>query len=102
VCGEYDLNFRELNWKKVQTSDGVIIGEAEGGEVDTKTWRVTHIHVGLNDATLKEFGLKKPLLGQVFVCLPVELVERIDDSVKLNLTLAKLKNRKECREYQVE
>ena len=102
VGGGNDLKFRQLNWKEVQTSDGVIVGEAEGGEVDTKSWRVTHIHVGLNDATLKEFGLKKPLLGQVFVCLPVEIVKAVDDMVTLNLTLAKLKTRKECQEFEVE
>jgi sporulation protein YlmC with PRC-barrel domain len=95
------MDLGKLNWKKVVTSDGVTIGELQGGDVDTSSWQVTHVHVGLNDATLNEFGLKKPNLGQVLVCLPVDMIQAVNDSVTLNESLAQLKNEKECREFSV-
>ncbi|HVP16694.1 MAG TPA: hypothetical protein VMT42_04950 [candidate division Zixibacteria bacterium] len=95
------MDIGKLNWKKVVTSDGVTIGEVEGGELDSKSFQVTHVHVGLNDATLKEFGLKKPILGQVFVCLPVDMVQAVNDAVTLRESLGELKNGPECREFGV-
>jgi sporulation protein YlmC with PRC-barrel domain len=95
------MDLGRLNWKKVVTSDGVTIGELQGGDVDTISWQVTHVHVGLNDATLKEFGLKKPNLGQVLVCFPVDMIQAVNDTVTLNESLAQLKTEKECREFSV-
>lgn len=90
-----------LNWKKVVTSDGVTIGELQGGDVDTNSWQVTHVHVGLNDEALREFGLKKPYLGRVLICLPVDVIEAVNNTVTLKESLEKLKNNKECREFSV-
>ena len=95
------MDLGKLNWKKVVTSDGVTIGELQGGDVDTISWQVTHVHVGLNDATLKEFGLEKPNLGQVLVCLPVHMIQAVNDTVTLNESLGELKTEKECREFSV-
>jgi|APFre7841882654_1041346.scaffolds.fasta_scaffold00002_92 sporulation protein YlmC with PRC-barrel domain len=95
------MDMGKLNWKRVVTSDGVTIGEVQGGDVDTNSWQVTNVHVGLNDATLKEFGLKKPFLGQVFVCLPVDMVQTVNDAVTLKESLAELKTEKECSEFGV-
>jgi sporulation protein YlmC with PRC-barrel domain len=95
------MDFGKLNWKKVVTSDGVTIGELQGGDIDTKSWQVTHVHVGLNDVALGEFGLKKPFLGQVFVCLPVDMVQAVNDAVTLKDSFAELKIQRECREFGV-
>jgi sporulation protein YlmC with PRC-barrel domain len=95
------MDMGKLNWKKVVTSDGVAIGEVQGGDIDTNSWQVTHVHVGLNDATLKEFGLKKPFLGQVFICLPVDMVQAANDAVTLKESLEELKTEKECSEFGV-
>jgi len=101
LCVVQLVDLSKLNWKKVITSDGVAIGELEGGDVDTNSWQVTHVHVGLNDKTLKEFGLKKPYLGRVLICLPVDIIESVDDTVMLNESLQELKDSKECREFSV-
>jgi len=90
-----------LNWKQVDTSDGVTIGELQGAEIDTKTWQVTHVHVGLNDKTLKEFGLKKPYLGRMLICLPVESVRAVNEIIVLKKTFSELKTSKECAEFTV-
>jgi len=93
------MNTAKLNWKKVLTKDAFIIGEVQGGEVDTKTWQLTHFHIKLYDKALKEFGLNKPFMGQVLICLPVDYVQEVDDTITLNLSLEELKNTKECQEY---
>jgi sporulation protein YlmC with PRC-barrel domain len=91
----------ELNWKKVVTSDGVLIGQMEGGRVDTKTWQITHVNIGLNDEALKEFDLKKPFLGRILICLPIDMVKSVDDVVRLKQSLQELKDSKECKEFMV-
>jgi sporulation protein YlmC with PRC-barrel domain len=94
------VEISKLNWKKVVTSDGVTIGELQGGEVNDK-WQVTHVHVGLDDAALKEFKLKKPFLGHVLICLPISYVRSINDAVTLNKSLEELRSTRECQEFTV-
>ena len=94
------VEISQLNWKKVVTSDGVAIGELQGGDVD-KNWQVTHVHIGLNDAALKEFGLKKPFLGRVLICLPTDLVKSVGDTIILKKRLQELKSTRSCQEFSV-
>jgi sporulation protein YlmC with PRC-barrel domain len=91
----------KLNWKKVVTADGFTIGEVEGGDIDTANWQILHIHVSLNDEATKEFGLKKPFLGRVLVCLPVDFVRTVGETVVLKKSFQELKNVKECQEFSV-
>jgi sporulation protein YlmC with PRC-barrel domain len=97
--GEAMMNIGKLSWKRVLTTDGVTIGEVQGGDVDTKTWQVTHLHIGLNDKTLKEFNLHKPFIGQVLICLPVDYIQKVDDAITLAKSLQELKETKECQEF---
>jgi sporulation protein YlmC with PRC-barrel domain len=90
----------KLNWKKVVTSDGVTIGQLEGAEIDLKNWQVTHVHIGLNDATLKEFGLKKPYLGRVLICLSVDDIQETNGTIMLKRDLQEMKTSKECQEFR--
>ena len=92
----------KLNWKTVESSDGVVIGSLQGGDLDTTTWQVTHIHVGLNEEASEAFGLSRPYLGQVIVCLPVNFVKKVNEKVTLKKSLEQLKNEKECQEFVTE
>lgn len=94
------VEISQLNWKKVVTIDGVAIGELQGGDVD-KNWQVTHVHIGLNDAALKEFGFKKPFLGRVLICLPTDLVKSVGDTIILKKRLQELKSTRSCQEFSV-
>ncbi|NWG11138.1 hypothetical protein HXY33_05245 [Candidatus Bathyarchaeota archaeon] len=93
------MNIGKLNWKKVVTKDAFTLGEVQGGDMDTKTWQFTHLHISLTDEALKEFTLNKPFLGQVLVCLPVDYIQEVDDTITLNKSLQELKNTEECQEY---
>ena len=82
-------------------SDGVTIGELQGADVETENWQVTHVHIGLNDKTLKEFGLRNPYLGRVLICLPVDTIRAVNEIITLKKTLSELKINKECKEFSV-
>lgn len=87
----------ELTDKQVITADAYTLGEVIGAEVDTKVWKVTHLNVSLSDDATRELGFRKPFLGHVDVCLPVELIEAYGDVITLRKDLANLKELPECK-----
>ena len=91
------VEITRMFWKKVVTSDNVVIGETESAEVDTNTWQITNIFVGLNDATTNTMGFERPFLGKVIVCLPVSAIGTIKEVVTLNKTIQELREIKECK-----
>jgi sporulation protein YlmC with PRC-barrel domain len=86
----------ELTDREVITSDAYNLGEVIGAEVDTKAWKITHLNISLTDDATRELGFKKPFLGHVDVCLPVDLVEAYGDVITLRKNLANLKELPEC------
>jgi len=99
LAGEEMLSFKELNNKKVVTADAFVIGEAQGGNVDPKNWQLIHIHVSLNDDASRQFKLKKPFMGSILVCLPVDLVQTVGDVITLKKNLEELKDIRQCKEF---
>lgn len=95
------MSIGELSWKKVVTSDGMQIGQLQGGEIRQQDWRITHIHIGLDDDTTKKFGLSKPFMGRIVICLPVGYIQSVSEVVVLNKSLDQLKASKECQEFSV-
>ncbi len=86
-----------LFWKKVVTSDDLIIGEVESAEVDTVTWQLKSFYVSLNDAASEKMGFDRPYFGKVYICLPVETVGELGDFIVLKKTLNELLELKECK-----
>ncbi len=81
----------------VITADAYTLGETAGAHADIKTWTITHVDVDLTKEAAEELGFKKPLLGALTVCLPVNAVKNVGDVITLNKSLAELKNLKECK-----
>jgi sporulation protein YlmC with PRC-barrel domain len=81
----------------VITSDAYTLGEVDGTNADIITWDLTHLDIELSKEVSEELGFKKPLLGSVKVCLPVNTVETVGDVITLNKSLSELKNLKECK-----
>ncbi len=82
---------------KVITTDAFTIGEVTGAEVDTGLWQITHLHVALTNEITEELGFKKPFLGHLTVCLPVNVVKSTGDVITLNKHLEQLKILSECK-----
>lgn len=87
----------DLNGKKVITTDAFTVGEVSGAEVDTDQWLITHLHVSMTKEATNELGFKKPVLGHVTICLPINLVKAFGDVVTLSKTREELKIIPECK-----
>lgn len=85
-----------LNGKKVITIDAFNVGEVSEA-VMNDSWQITHIHVNLTKEATKELGFKKPVLGHITICLPVDHVTGVADVLTLNKTREELKGIPECK-----
>ncbi len=91
------MNPSRLNGKKIVGSDGNILGEVEGVDVDLDSWRATTLHVSLTEDAAAGFGLRKPLLSKIIVCFPTQIVDSVGDVLTLKVALFNLDSvAKEC------
>ena len=97
IAGCFDMKIAKLNGMNVITSDAYTLGEVDGAHADINTWNITHLDVELTKEATLELGFKKPFLGSLTVCLPVNAVKKVGDVITLNKTLMDLKNLKECK-----
>ena len=91
------MKVSKLNGMKVITANAYTLGEVEGAHVDTDKWRIMNLDVSLTKEATEELGFKKPLLGSVTVCLPVNVVKQFGDVITLKKSLQELKELKECK-----
>ncbi len=92
------VEISRLFWKKVFTSDAFMLGETESADLDENTWKIKSFFVSLSDEAVKMIGFKRPYLGKVMVCLPVDLIKAVKDTVLLNKSIMELSDLKQCKE----
>ena len=71
------MKTNKIDGMQVVTSDATTIGEVNGTEVDTKKWRLTNLYVELDNEAAVKLDLKKPIIGHVTICIPVEKIDAI-------------------------
>ena len=81
------MNPNKLNGKKVVGSDGYVIGEVDGIDVDLTTWQAPGLYLSLTDDATVELGYKKPFMSRIVICLPTKLVKAIGEVITLNESL---------------
>ena len=86
------LNPTKLNGKKVVDSEGYILGEVDGVDVDTTTWQAPGLYVSLSDDAVVNLGFKKPFLSRIVICMPTKVVKAIGEVVTLTEPLKNLKD----------
>ena len=91
------MDVSKLNGVNVITANSFTLGEIDGSNVDTNSWRLTHLKVELTDEAIRELGFSKPMLGSIKLCLPIENVAGFGDVVTLNKSLIDLKGISECK-----
>ena len=91
------MKYSKLDGMKIVSLDAKDVGEVNGAEVDTKSWKITHIHIELSDTALKELNIKKPLIGNVTLCFPVGFIKKVGDVISLTRNIDGLKRIPECR-----
>jgi len=92
--------FSKLVGKRVIGANAYILGEVTGADVDAEKWQITHLHVSLAEEATRELGFKKPFLGSVVVCLPVNLIQATGDVISLNKSINELRNLVEPKEHR--
>jgi len=91
------MKVSKLNGMKVITTNAYTLGEVGGAHVDTDKWKITHLDVSLTKEATEELGFKKPFLGSLTVCLPIDIVKGFGDVITLKKSLQEMKNLKECK-----
>ena len=86
------MNPSLLNGKEVVGTEGYILGEVDGVDIDLNTWQVNAFYVSLNDNATAELGFKKMLLSKIKVCLPTQLVKSVGDVITLNEPIRNLED----------
>jgi len=81
----------------VVTSDASKLGQVDGTEMDTESWKVTHLRIDLTDDSIRQLGLKKPFMGGIRICLPVSHVSKVGDVVTLKPSMEEVRNTPECK-----
>ena len=81
-----------MEGKKVVGTEGYILGELEGVEVDLSTWLANAFCVSLSDEATAELELKKPFLRKIIVCFPTELIKAVGEVVTLKEPIRNLED----------
>ena len=72
-----------LQGRKVVGTEGYILGEVDGLDIDLNRWQANAFHVSLSDEATAELGLKKPFLKKITVCLPTNIIKAVGDIITL-------------------
>jgi sporulation protein YlmC with PRC-barrel domain len=86
------LNPDLLNGKTVVGTDGYILGEVDGVNVNLNTWQTNAFYVNLSADATAELGLKKPFLRKITVSLPTQLIKAVGEVVTLNEPIRNLED----------
>jgi sporulation protein YlmC with PRC-barrel domain len=81
-----------LDGKKVVGTEGYILGEVNGVDIDLNTWLATAFYVNLSDEATAELGFKKPFLSKITVCLPTQLVKAVGEVITLKESIRNLED----------
>ena len=94
------ISVEKLVGLKVITSQAFSLGTVKGARVDTENWKITHLHVKLDDNAATTLGFKKRFRSSN-VCVPVEMVAAVGDFVSIGRSLDELSRTQEiieCRD----
>jgi sporulation protein YlmC with PRC-barrel domain len=85
--------------KKVVGSEGYILGEVEGVDIDLNSWQANAFYVSLSDEAAAELGLKKSFMSKITVCLPTKLVKAVGEVITLKEPIRNLEDIAEKEEF---
>jgi sporulation protein YlmC with PRC-barrel domain len=81
-----------LKGRKVVGSEGYVLGEVDGFDVDPNVWQAVAFYTNLSDEAVAELGFKKPFLHKILVCLPTRLIKVVGDIVSLGEPISNLRD----------
>ena len=82
---------RELAGRIVIAVGAKQLGVISGIEVESASWKVTHLRVELTEQAVSTFGYTRPLVGKVEALIPTATVQTVGDIIVLDKTVDELK-----------
>ncbi len=75
-----------LSGKKVIGSNGNILGEVSGVELDVSSWKANYLYIDVSEDTAKELGIKSSFWSATTVCMPITVISQVGDVITLNVS----------------
>ena len=91
------MEVSKLNGKNVITSDAFSVGQVTEAIMNDQ-WNITHLKIDLTKEATKEIGFKKPIIGHITICLPIDIVQGLGDVITLSSTRDELRMFSKCEE----
>ncbi len=76
----------KLSGKKVIGSNGNILGEVSGIELDLASWKANYLYIDVSEDTAKELGIKSSFWSATTVCMPITAINQVGDVITLNVS----------------
>ena len=89
------MNPNLLKGKTVVGTEGYILGEMHGIDIDLSAWKASAFYVALSDEATSELNLRKPFLHKIIICLPTQLIQSAGDVITLKEPIRNLKDASE-------
>lgn len=89
------VSAENIRGKKVIGIKGLFIGNVEDLDIDTSSWRATHIRIHLTDEVAKQLGYKTSLLNirsNPVISLPVEAIDQVGDVLTIKDSFKEIKD----------
>jgi len=67
-----------LSGKKVVGSNGNILGEVSGVELDVSSWKANYLYI--------DVGIKSSFWSATTVCMPITVISQVGDVITLNVS----------------
>ena len=88
----FTLNPALLKGKKVVGTEGYILGEVDGIDIDLDTWQANAFYVNLSSEARAELNFEKSFLRKITVCLPTQLISAVGDVITLKEPVSSLED----------
>ena len=86
------MNPNLLKGKTVIGTEGYVLGEMNGVDIDLNTWQASAFYIVLSNEATSELNLKKPFLRKIMICLPTQLIQSVGDIITLREPVRNLKD----------
>ena len=82
----------KLNGKRVIDSEGNIVGQVSGVDIDLADWTTKYIYVDLSDTAAKELRTKTSFWSTATFCFPIAEIKNVGDVITLTKNTRELEN----------
>jgi len=88
------VSAESIRGKKVIGAKGALIGQIDNIDIDTQTWRATHVRISLTEDAAKQLGFRTGLISsrvnKPIISLPIESIDQVGDVVTIKSSIKEI------------